>query len=69
MDKSGEAEREKPIWTGDSPFCPKCGEFPEDEEPVSRRDFRGTGGYDLDWKETMRCPKCGTLFEYRNGNS
>lgn len=54
------------IFIGNSVHCPVCGEFDEGE-PISRRDFRGQV-YEQDWKETHRCPKCGTLYEHNDGN-
>jgi hypothetical protein len=57
---------EEPEFVGNSPFCPRCGEFDEGE-PVKRFDFKGFMG-ERDWREVHKCPDCGKMYEYINGD-
>lgn len=66
--KRKEIEQPKPIFTGFSPFCPKCGEFHEGE-PIDYSDFNKGYMGEQTWIETHVCPTCGQRYSFTNGDS
>ena len=56
------------IFIGHDVFCPTCGDFDEGE-PILRRNFTGQYNYEFEWIERHKCPICGTVYEYKNGDA
>lgn len=59
--------------------CPNCGwnsedgDYEKDLVSCSRERLAyhvqlEYGGNPVDWDETWKCPECGTVFEFTNGN-